>query len=140
MTNLDENKLTYLYCLKLAKLFNCNDEFKLVRGLYYSLLGDVIDSELFMKEINRHKQIIITAPNESTQMIIADIFKSLESKQDCVDMISYLSIIEYSVSKEDYETAKNMKARILKLKGMTEQKYFKIFKQLVTDFPVNYSI
>ena len=51
MISLNENEVNYFYCLKLAKIFNCDDEYNMIRSLFYSLKGNVITDTFFSKKI-----------------------------------------------------------------------------------------
>jgi len=138
--NLNENDVNYLYCLKLAKIFERETEFKMLKCLYFSLKGDIIDTDFFAKQVEEYKKSIVTTPNKTVQLIMGDLFMNLPSKQDAVNIISYLSIIEDAVNKEDYEVAKKAKDEIVNMKGMSETEYFKMYKFFVTDYPVKYDI
>ena len=137
--NINGNDVNYLYCLKLAKIFQKENEFKMLKCLYYGFKGNVIDSEFFAEQIEECKKVIVKDPNKEVQLIMGNLFLNLP-KQDAVNIISYLSIIENAVNKEDYEVAKTAKDEIINMKGMNEVEYFKFYKFFVTDYPVKYDL
>lgn len=134
--------LNYCYLLKLAKIFKKDEEFDLLKALYFAYKKGVLKEELFTKKMDDYKKEIVqmSTNNLEMQYIMGELFDGIEDKQDIVNIISYLSIIEYSVNKEEYEKANECKSAITKMKGVTEQKYFKMYKYFVTDCPVDYDL
>ncbi len=133
-----ETEVNYFFTLKLSKIFDMDDEFKMLRCLYYSYKGDVIESTFFQKKVDEVKAIVVKngALKEITS-VIHEVFKNY-TKQDITNILALLSVIENAVNHENYEIANKAKGEILKVKGITEPEYFKMFKFFVTDCPVKY--
>lgn len=140
MAEMNETEINYLYCLKLSKIFEKEREFKLLKCLYSGLKSNIIETDFFTQQLEEYKKEIVTTPNAEVTIMMGELFGKLPSKQDAVNIITYLSIIEDAVSKENYEVARSAKDQIVAIKGMTEKEYFKMYKFFVTDCPVMYDI
>jgi hypothetical protein len=132
-----ESEVNYFFALKLSKIFEREDEFKMLKCLYYSYKDKIIESDFFNKKVDEMKISIIKTGNQEVGTIMHSLFKNY-SKQDATNILILLSVIENAVNHENYEVANKAKQEILNVKGLTEAEYFKMFKCFVTDCPVKY--
>lgn len=132
-----ESEVNYFFTLKLSKLFDREDDFKMLKCLYYGYKGNIIESDFFTKKVDEMKVTIVGAGSKDVSSLMHELFKKY-TRQDTTNILALLSVIENAVNNENYEVANKAKEEILKVKDITEVEYFKMFKFFVTDCPVNY--